>query len=685
MKRTIHILWVALLLVGAARGQTVTLSSLLREMPDRSHLARWPSPAYTLKQASSYDRSSTNPAVAETWFANKDYEQFIRTEQNEGRREWVIMEHTGPGAVTRMWLPLDKSRDKQVIRFYFDGSPTPAIAVGFNELMSGRGFVRPPLAFVAWDETDLRRQLEAPPNVLRGVAGDLYLPIPFAKGCKITLDQLPFYYIINYRAYDPGTTVETFSLANYDGGAKPAVEQTGQALLATPETRPSEPGRRATLAAGEELALDFPPGPAAARLIEVRVDPKDAPQVLQSTVLSAEFDGEPTIWCPLGSFFGAGARLRSVQDWFRTVQADGSLSARWVMPYRRSGRMALKNLGATPVSVALAASTGAWVWDDRSLLFHANWRCQNGLKTRPMSDWNYIEIHGQGLYVGDTLTVFSPVAAWYGEGDERVYFEGEALPSHNGTGTEDYYGYAWGMATFFSSPFLSAPRRDLASRQSWKGYTTTSRLRLLDAMPMRTALKLDLEVWNWADTQVDYAVGTFWYARPGATHNRPPQPAEAAQALSELPLPPRLTGAVECETMRVLAHNDGLQVGRQENYPFAVGAWSGDAQLFVQARQPGDFIELLIADQVSGPRKLTLHGTKSYDYGILRLSVNGERAGPDFDGYAPKPELSGPVELGVFRPRDGRLVLRVEVIGTNPASHGSRYYCGLDAVQVLAP
>ena len=355
------------------------------------------------------------------------------------------------------------------------------------------------------------------------------------------------------------------------------------------------------------------------------------------------------------------------------------------MPYQRSARFSLKNLGAAPITVALAVATGPWSWDDRSLLFHANWRCQNALKTRPMSDWNYLEIHGRGVYVGDTLTVFSPVAAWYGEGDERVYLEGEPLPSHNGTGTEAYYGYAWGMATFFNSPFISAPRRDGASRATWKGFTTTSRMRLLDGIPLRTALKLDLEIWNWADTQVDYAVGTFWYARPGATHNRPPQPVEAAQALSALPAAFRLPGVVECENMKVLARNDGLQIDRQENYPFDEGAWSGDAQLFVQARQPGNLIELLVADNVSGSKKLIVRATKSYDYGKLRFSVNGEPTGKDFDGYAPKPELSGPIELGVFQPRDGRFVLRVEVVGANPASRNPRYYFGLDGVQVLPP
>ena len=202
------------------------------------------------------------------------------------------------------------------------------------------------------------------------------------------------------------------------------------------------------------------------------------------------------------------------------------------MPYQHSARLSLKNAGDKTITVKLSVTTGSWKWNERSLLFHANWHSQPDLKTQPRSDWNYLEVQGQGRYVGDTLTVFSPVKAWYGEGDERIYYDGATFPQHIGTGTEDYYGYAWGMPGYFNSPFISAPKRDHSDdREDWRGYTTTSRVRLLDSIPFQTALRHDMEIWNWADTQVDYVVGTFWYARPGAHHNRDPQPQEAARQI----------------------------------------------------------------------------------------------------------------------------------------------------------
>ena len=526
---------------SAAYGQVVSLPSLLAEMIDRDAVAKAPAPSYSLKQASSYDRAQTDSAEPKTWHANKDHDQFIRVETNEGRKEWVLMDDAGPGAITRFWTPLKADMDNAIIRFYLDGATAPAISAKLNDLFRGCDFVPPPFAFVSWNETNLRNQMKAPRKGAGGVGGDLYLPIPFAKGCKVTLDRVPFYYVINYRMYVAGTPVETFSMTGYEA-AKGALERAAEALLADP-IEPAGLGKEALLAAGEELAVDLPVGPAAVRFLQVQVDPTEAPQGLRSVVLQASFDDEPTIWCPLGEFFGAGVRLNPVQDWCRTVSHDGTLASRWVMPYGKSGRLVLKNSGQTPVTVKLAVTTGPYAWDESSLHFHANWHSERDLKTRPMSDWNYLEIKGQGVYVGDTLTAFNTSKKWYGEGDERIYIDGERFPSHLGTGTEDYYGFAWGMAGYFSSPFISEPKRDGDMGESnwdmasltWAGYTTTSRVRLLDAIPFRTALKLDMEIWHSADCREDYAVGTFWYARPGATHNRLPQPGDAGSPLRAIP------------------------------------------------------------------------------------------------------------------------------------------------------
>ena len=64
----------------------------------------------------------------------------------------------------------------------------------------------------------------------------------------------------------------------------------------------------------------------------------------------------------------------------------------------------------------------------------------------------------------------------------------------------------------------------------------------------------------------------------------------------------------------------------------------------------------------------------------LRFSVNGQAVAKDYDAYNATSVLSGPIELGTFEPEDGRFILRVEVVGANPAARGSKAYFGLDAV-----
>lgn len=507
----------------------VTIQSLLAEMVDRDAIARFPVPHFICKQASSYDRTQTNPADAKTWFGNNDFDQFIRTETNEGRKEWVIMNYSGPGAVVRFWHPLNGPQKKQIIRFYFDGEKTPTITANLNQLLSGRAFIKPPFAFVGSDE-----------KAFEGVAGDIYLPIPFARGCKITTDSSPFYYVINYRAYPSDVNVETFTMARF-AAATDALKQTKE-LLEKPlsSVEGQKTANEKQLDSGEELAISLPEGGAAVRAIQVKIDPKAAPQSLRSIVIEAAFDGQPTVWCPLGEFFGCGARLHPVTDWDRSVAEDGTLTAAWVMSYQRTARIAIKNYGKKAATVKLAVETRSWQWDDRSMYFHADWRCQKSIPTKKTDgtmDWNYLEMTGKGVYVGDTLTVLNPAHDWYGEGDERVYIDGEKMPSHMGTGTEDYYGYAWGMARWFNSPFISMPLRDGKDRGDWSGYTTTSRVRLLDGIPVEKSLKFDMEIWHWAATKMDYTVGVFWYGLPDARSNRGSSPKDASDPLPELSIP----------------------------------------------------------------------------------------------------------------------------------------------------
>ncbi len=460
-----------LLLATSWAGEpAVTLESLLNEMVDREAVARWPQVEYTCHQASSYDRRSKTPDDANGWFANTDNMDgsgaSLRWEEVAGRRECVLADVEGPGAVVRFWSGGQQPKGK--LRFYLDGAQTPAIEAPMQELMSGKLFVPPPLAILN-----------------AGNSLNLYLPVPYAKRCKITYDDARpgnpnapppgRWYNIEYRTYPAGTAVKSFTMDDFNA-CKATVERTCKFLcnlLADPPLVVGGWGIQlfsldADLEPGKEASTDLPLQQGAVRMIEARLDGVPAEQVeqaLRSTVLRGTFDGDETIWCPLGDFFGSGVGINALSNWHRTVAKDGAMSCRWVMPYEKSGRLSLLNLGKQKVGVKLGGIVGSWKWDDRSMHFHATWRQQFPIPTRPFQDWNYVEITGQGVYLGDTLSVMNPVRDWWGEGDEKIWVDGESFPSHFGTGSEDYYGYAWGAPALFQGP--SARRWSSAPPERW--------------------------------------------------------------------------------------------------------------------------------------------------------------------------------------------------------------------------
>ena len=678
----------------AMSRRTVTLTTLLAEMTDVEAVARWPQPAFTCREASSYDRARLAPDKP-GWFSNNDSSQYLRTETIQGRRELVMLDADGPGAIVRFWITTDSKRAGK-LRIYLDANATPALEIPAYDLMASH-LTESPL---------LHPHTSYDPN--GGGGNTLYLPIPYALHCKVTWEEAdprnagPRYYQINYRTYAPGTEVETFTTGRLEA-AHHAIAQTNR-LLTTPPTysrgkivslvKPLEPGAGAI--------LDLPPGANTIRDLELQVttaSPRDRDQALRSTILQMTFDGEATVWCPVSDFAGCGVGSSELRSWYRTVDREGRMTFRWVMPYARSGQIMLSNLGAKPISITLHGRVGGWHWDARSMHFHANWRQQAGVPTKPDSDWNFNQITGGGVLVGDVLAVFNPVAAWYGEGNEKIWVDRESFPSHLGTGTEDYYNASWAPTPVYQTPFANGPRVDDPKSQ---GNNTYTRTRNLDTIPFRQALQFDMEIEHWQDPKIDIAAVTYWYGFPGALSNRKPMPEEAVRPIRRLAPPFKIAGAIECEDGLIRSKTEGMFVGVQDMLPFSAPAsqssagsssdlspeiassfssrtWSGNAQLLGKAMRPGDFVELQFSVP-GGPHNVTLYATRAPDFGTLRFLINGLPATQDFDGYAPKVMPSGPVSLGTFEAREGILVIRVEVAGANSAATGAKYFFGLDCL-----
>ena len=540
---------------ASEKKQAVTIESLVEAMIDRDRMARFPSEKpYKLLQASSYDREAQRPRGSKNWFANNDGFGHIRKENNSDGIETVLMEHDGPGAIVKMWAPfffsfrdfLDfkkgdlKNRKDPKIRIYLDGSRKPIIEEHFIELLTRNDFPN------HWQQLAVPKQnrfeIPSPFSDFTARAGNLYLPIPFAKSCKITLlNDSNFYNIINYMAFPSETRVETFTTERYQA-AQALLQRAGNELKdPTPCVQGSRHILHKTIPPDAIASLSLPTGSHAIRHFEIKLRPDSNTQRLRNTIMAITFDEQQTVWSPVGDFFCSGPAIKPYQTWEREVKSDGTMVCRWVMPYRNTAKVLIQNRGKNLVKVDLNIRVGSWNWDEDSMYFHAKWRYEGLHSATNFRDWNFIDIKGKGVHVGDQWTVLTADKLWWGEGDEKIYVDDEydvdQFPSHFGTGTEDYYGWAGGewpqQYDEFSAPFLA--NVSVGEEKSPRGYNICTRSRALDAIPFHTRFVFDMEALplfamdrknDWE--LMHYSAMVYYYALPGTMDNRTPQPNEAA-------------------------------------------------------------------------------------------------------------------------------------------------------------
>ena len=678
---------VFIIISGTLAAQDVTMGSLLEEMISRKKLAMFPEPQFETKQFSSYDRRAKEPG-GENWFANQDRTQFLRREMTGKGSEWVMFDSDKPGAIVRWWMTFaGEGAGDGTIRIYIDGAEKPVVEGRAFDLMSGGLLAEPPLSVSV-----------SPITVHERRGHNLYLPIPY-NSCKITyqgsgikvndegeiLDEsVAIYYIINYREYEEGTTVESFNKntrANYLGEINKA-----QLRLLNPyseifKKNADETMKLRKLNPGENLELSLE-GERQIKAFTLKLDAEDQSQALRSTVISFSFDGKKTLTIPVGNFFGTGYEINPYETYYTKVFYDGTMAAFWPMPFQNEAKLEITNYGDQIVIIEdVNIYTESWDWNDQSMYFGGSWKQfykkQTGGKENP-EDLNFVTLEGEGVYVGDLVTIYNDASAWWGEGDEKIYIDGEDFPSHFGTGSEDYYGYAWSRSEFFDHPFIAQPD---GSGNMDQGTAVNIRFRALDKIPFNQSLDMNMELWHWTTTNVDYAPTTFFYVRPKAKalHDFKPE-----QARKEVRFAPE-----SAEEKNPVMENNSIQGEKMEPHridggellprSYANWDWEEDAHMVWRHMEIGDVLILKFkSPKTINDAKLELQLTQSENYGIVSLSINNTEK-VTFDGYAPEIKVEK-LNIDNVNIKEGWNTLRVEVEGKNPKA--SNYVFGIDYLKV---
>lgn len=543
-----------LLSVGAASAApTLTYRDLLNKLVDLNGLPDLEA-GVRCAQASSYDRASHDPA---RWQANGDSGQYLAVAENG---EALMADLKGPGCIFRIW----SANPQGTIRFYLDGDTKPTYEFDFHRMFLGEfGPQRVPAPIV------YKRD---PKNA--NSASDCYLPIPYQKSCRVTADKRHGqYYHIGYKTYPPDTQVPTFRLP------LSAEEQQKLAAVAAAWSKlgeqPQEPVSAAQsqsvhvdLGPGEKQTLPALPGPATICGLRVAANGEER-YYLRNLMLRIYWDGgrTPAVCTPLGDFFGGAWEATD----YRALPLGWTPQGAYCyfrMPFRSEAVFELENQGRKPVSLDGSVDYVSGPVPDSYGYFHAGWRREAPCK---QFDYSILRAGGSGKFVGVMLSIEHPVPGWWGEGDEKIWVDGEDFPSTFGTGSEDYFGDAWGIRNdlrqpYFGDNYEKGPR------------SCCYRFHISDSVPFSRAYKMVIE--NYDPGVDDYATVAYWYAAPGSTDFFAEVPAAERRPWSR-----SVAGAAQVEMMFAAALPPSAKLIADADLAFELGEGGG---LALTASKPGE-------------------------------------------------------------------------------------------------
>lgn len=407
----------------------------------------------------------------------------------------------------------------------------------------------------------------------------------------------------------------------------------------------------------------------------------------QEMLLRIYWDGNPrpAVEAPVGDFFANSFGQRSEVISLPVLVEDAdSYNCFWQMPFRKSARVEIVNQSEKPIS--LLYYNIDWIKKDRmpanTPYFYAQYRQE--YPAEHGKDYTILETTGKGHLVGAVLAVRTRSPSWFGEGDEKIYIDGDPDPTIQGTGTEDYFLSAWGLQTT-KTPYFGVPFFD-----QWGivgGHTSAYRWHLNDPIVFQKSIKFTIEhfgwispdenpenrAMSWNEREDDYSSVAYWYQQGTPTF------AARAPHARERRLP-------SLERTTVYAR-DGVKTGEGKTQKQRLDFFEGEQLLYTPDKAEGAWLEIPFEVKEKEPLRLLLNATRSYDFGRYQAYLRCENdpnpqwvklRGP-FDLFSEKVQ-SFEVHLLDFWPDPGKYTLRLECVGKSAKSDG--YYLGLESLRL---
>ncbi|MDD5522126.1 MAG: DUF2961 domain-containing protein [Kiritimatiellae bacterium] len=646
--------------------QKLSYVDLVKRLTDLERLAELPMPGEKCSQCSSYDRASKYDATTDSyigWSANGDGKGIIRMEGDVQ----VLAEMEGPGCIWRIW---SAAVGKGHVKIYLDGASEPAVDLPFSAYFDG-------------SSTPFTRS-----NLVHTVARgwNNYVPIPYQKSCKIVADKdWGNYYHFVYSTFPTGTQVPTFKrelTAEESSALDRADKILGSCGNDPAGKRTSERTAREKIVikGGKTTKVLKLRGTRAITAIRMKLDTPPYPDdrnVLRELALRITWDkqNEPAVWTPLGDFFGTAPGVNKYTSLPLGLTADDTWYSFWYMPFKKGALVELVNDGKTNREVSIEITYAPLTKPIEKLgRFHAKWHRDALLPERKDReiDWTMLKTEGTGRFCGVMLHVWNPRGGWWGEGDEKFFVDGEKFPSTIGTGSEDYFGYAWCCPQLFQNAY-----HNQTISMGNKGHVSVNRWHISDNVPFQKSFEGDIEKYFPNKKPTLYACTTYWYLSTDGKDPYSSLPVDQRVGYCIGPDVHQVKGAIEGETMKVLCKTGGKT--HQQDVSNYKGEWSDGCHLWWTEGKPGDKLDLALRINKAGKYKMAMQLTKARDYGIVQLYLDGQKLGDKIDLYNQEVVPSGQMDMGIHDLPAGEHKLTVEIVGANEKAVRAHMF-GLDYV-----
>lgn len=321
----------------------------------------------------------------------------------------------------------------------------------------------------------------------------------------------------------------------------------------SPENLSGEKGQggRATTGTGAQAARDLGPGWKISP--SVKIKPAETftlanitgPGAIQHiwmtptgtwrwSILRVYWDGEqtPSIEVPVGDFFASGwGRYAQINSLAVAVNPGSAFNCYWVMPFRRSCRITMENIGPEEMTLYYQIDYALTDVPDDAAYLHAQFRRVNPLPLK--QDYTIVDgVKGEGHYVGTHMLWGVHNNGWWGEGEIKFFLDGDTqFPTICGTGTEDYFCGSYNFENRetrkyqeFSTPYTGLPLviRPDGTYQSQQRFSLY-RWHITDPIRFASDLRVTIQALGWQSggrylpLQDDIASVAYWYqAEPHA-------------------------------------------------------------------------------------------------------------------------------------------------------------------------